>query len=225
MAENGISKMKLWQIISTLNIALTMSISANANNFTNGGTSLPYNIYMQALAEYPEYDPELDYTKLKTIALNTSNSAWYQPEIKKMLIDKVVVIKSRYRLFLYKGDTVVKSYTVGLGTAVGPKEFEGDKKTPEGEYFLDYKKYNSTYYKAFHISYPNAKDIENAKKQGKRPGGMIMLHGQPTYIKGNDGLANLQPSRWTNGCIALLNHDIDELLDMVDPGTPILIMP
>lgn len=199
--------------------------SAWANNFAVGGTSLPYHVYMQALAEYPEYDPEFDYIKLKTINPIATHSNWFIPEARKMLVDKVVVVKSRFRMFLYKGSNVIRSYTIAIGTAKGPKEYEGDKKTPEGVYVLDYKKYNSNYYKAFHISYPNSKDIACAEKLGKRPGGMIMLHGQPRYIKGEDGLANLQPSRWTNGCIAMLNQDIDELLNLVDPGTTIIIEP
>ena len=41
---------------------------------------------------------------------------------------------------------------------------EGDKKTPEGDYILDYKKSDSSYYKSIHISYPNKQDKLKAKK-------------------------------------------------------------
>ncbi len=126
---------------------------------------------------------------------------------------------------MYKKNEIIRTYLIALGLNSGPKEFEGDKKTPEGEYVLDYKKHNSSYYKAFHISYPNAKDIAHAKSLGKRPGGMIMLHGQPSNTVNGNELDYLQPSKWTNGCIALLNPDIDELLQLVDPGTPIIIKP
>ena len=97
------------------------------------------------------------------------------------------------------------------------------KKTPEGTYILDYVNQNSRFHKSFHISYPNKNDIQYAKSFGKKPGGMIMVHGQP-YIKDNP-TPGLQASNWTNGCIALLNDDMDEFLELVSPGTVIEIQP
>ena len=35
----------------------------------------------------------------------------------------------------------------------------------------------------------------------------------------------VQPMNWTNGCIALINSDMDEFYNMVEPGTPIIIKP
>lgn len=139
--------------------------------------------------------------------------------------DLVMIIKSQNTLYLSNNGKVFKTYKVALGgNPNGPKQVEGDKKTPEGFYKLDYFKCNSTFYKAFHISYPNTQDMANARKLGKRPGGQIMIHGQPNnqawakkYIKPNEN--------WTAGCIALLNNEIDELLKFVDVGTPILIKP
>ena len=52
---------------------------------------------------------------------------------------------------------------------------------------------------------------------------MIMVHGQPASKgKYQD---NVQRTDWTRGCIALLNHDLDVFLSMVDVGTPITINP
>ena len=59
----------------------------------------------------------------------------------------------------------------------GQKLQEGDERSPEGKYTLDYKKEDSAFYKAIHISYPNELDRERAKKNGVNPGGAIMIHG------------------------------------------------
>ncbi|MCD6654353.1 MAG: L,D-transpeptidase family protein [Sulfurovum sp.] len=149
-----------------------------------------------------------------------------QPPISDtMKADLVMIVKSQNALYLSNKGKVFRTYRVALGSnPIGPKVAEGDKKTPEGFYTLDFFKCNSTFYKAFHISYPNAQDIANARKLGRKPGGQIMIHGQPNnrtwakkYIKPNEN--------WTAGCIALLNNEMDELLKFVEVGTPILIKP
>lgn len=149
-----------------------------------------------------------------------------QPPIpENMKADLVMIVKSQNTLYLSNKGKVFRTYKVALGgNPIGHKETEGDKKTPEGFYTLDFFKCNSTFYKAFHISYPNAQDIANARKLGRRPGGQIMIHGQPNntawakkHIKPNEN--------WTAGCIALFNNEMDELLKFVEVGTPILIKP
>ncbi|MBP9679512.1 MAG: L,D-transpeptidase family protein, partial [Aeromonas sp.] len=113
-------------------------------------------------------------------------------------------------------------YWVALGPAPkGHKLQEGDQRTPEGRYTLDYKKSNPGFYKAIHINYPNLDDIKRANELGVRPGGMIMIHGQLNRM----GDRRVQPSNWTNGCIAVLNHEMDEIWNAVEPGTPIIIEP
>lgn len=93
--------------------------------------------------------------------------------------DFVLVEKSKNLLTLFKNHKVIGTYHVVFGgNPVGHKEQEGDNKTPEGRYTLDSKNVNSAYYKSIHISYPNAKDIANAKAKGVSPGGAIMIHGQ-----------------------------------------------
>lgn len=202
------------------------------------GTNLPYNLLFNSLTESPEYDEDFDYQKLKTIHIlnlhkdNTIKEKQnkikviHRPFIYK-IVNKVVVYKSRYQMILYKNDEIIKTYNIALGkNPKGHKEYEGDKRTPEGTYTLDYIKLNSNYYKAFHISYPNIKDIQHAQSIGKKPGGMIMIHGQPNDIKKRkDYIPGLQASNWTDGCIALLNEDMDEFINYVSPGTIITIKP
>ena len=77
--------------------------------------------------------------------------------------DMVVVKKSSYSLTLMKDGKEVKRYWIALGPAPkGHKQREGDQRTPEGRYTLDYKKSNSGFYKAIHINYPNLDDIKRA---------------------------------------------------------------
>lgn len=138
--------------------------------------------------------------------------------------DLVVVTKKEKTLILYKDKQIIGSYSVVFGANPnGHKQQEGDKRTPEGFYTLDYKKQDSAFYKAIHISYPNAQDIEVANKLGISPGSAIMIHGQ----KNGFGWAFfiMQFFNWTNGCIALNNNDMDLIWNRIDSGTPIEIRP
>ena len=120
---------------------------------------------------------------------------------------------------------ILKKYDIALGSnPIGHKQVQGDKKTPEGYYKLDYLKENSSFYKALRISYPNRKDYRNARKMGKSPGGAIMIHGQPNNKKLSKSFLQKRKD-WTAGCIALDNNEMDEVLRLVSVGTPIRIKP
>jgi len=142
-------------------------------------------------------------------------------------IDKanmVLVIKSESKLFLKKNDKVLKEYHVVFGAnPKGHKLQEGDERTPEGKYILDYKKNDSSFYKAIHISYPNENDKHRARKYGVNPGGFIMIHGQKNKFGWLSWFA--QRFNWTDGCIAVSNSEMDEIWQAVDIGTPIEIKP
>ena len=75
---------------------------------------------------------------------------------------------------------VLRSYSIALGgNPLGHKQQQGDERTPEGRYVLDWRNPNSCCMRSLHISYPNAADKAAAKQTGRRsPGGMIMIHGQ-----------------------------------------------
>ena len=138
--------------------------------------------------------------------------------------DFVLVVKSESRLYLMREGQEVASFKVAFGSnPQGHKQQQGDERTPEGRYTLDYKNANSAYYKSIHISYPNAKDRENARKRGVDPGGHIMVHGQRNGYEVFSVFAQL--FNWTNGCIALSNRDMDVVWQTVNPGTPIEIRP
>ncbi len=181
---------------------------------------------------------------MKGIYNNTSHAfmAWFTPVLLFRLllmitlasfscfakIDLVKVIKSEQSMVLYEQDSQgkkkkVKQYHVVFGgSPQGHKQQEGDQKTPEGIYTLDYKKEDSSYYRAMHISYPNQQDLAKAKTLGVSAGGFIMVHGQRNGFSWAAPV--MQNFNWTNGCIALTNDEMDEFMDLVDVGTQIHIV-
>ena len=102
---------------------------------------------------------------------------------------------------------------------VGPKRFQGDERTPEGHYIIDYANPSSSYHLSLHISYPNAQDRAYAESRGQSAGGQIFIHGQPNALTNGR-----MEGDWTDGCIALSNEEIEELWRLVPDGTPIEIV-
>jgi murein L,D-transpeptidase YafK len=138
--------------------------------------------------------------------------------------DRIVIEKSKRTMTLMSGGTVLKTYKVALGDQpVGAKQRIGDHKTPEGLYVVDQKKVASQFHRALHISYPNARDKEYARKLGVSPGGDVEIHGLGAKY-GWVGAAHRQMD-WTDGCIAVTNEEIDEIWPLVAVGTPVEIKP
>jgi murein L,D-transpeptidase YafK len=134
--------------------------------------------------------------------------------------DKVLVLKSRRKLYLMEDGKVLKSYHVSLGGhPVGTKVREGDERTPEGTYVLDWHNPHSDYYRSIHISYPAPKDVARASRLGVPPGGDLFIHGQPNRFAGPGEMRG----DWTEGCIAVSNTEMDEIWRAVADGTPIVI--
>jgi murein L,D-transpeptidase YafK len=136
----------------------------------------------------------------------------------------VLVEKSERKIYLIKNNKPFREYKIAFGAKPeGHKQQEGDERTPEGKYILDYKKSDSAFYKAIHISYPNEADKKRAKEKGVNPGGLIMIHGQKNGY-GWFGFIT-QSFNWTDGCIAVKNIEMDEIWKSVNIGTPIIIEP
>jgi murein L,D-transpeptidase YafK len=138
--------------------------------------------------------------------------------------DQVVVVKSERTLTLLSQGKVLRTYRVALGGApVGPKEQEGDHKTPEGHYILDRRNAKSRFYKSLHVSYPDQQDRQKAAQHGVSAGGDIMIHGLPNGF-GWLGAAH-RAQDWTDGCVAVTDAEIDEIWELVPDGTRIEIRP
>jgi murein L,D-transpeptidase YafK len=138
--------------------------------------------------------------------------------------DFIKVDKSERLMQLLRKDKVIATYNIALGdNPEGHKQQEGDERTPEGQYIIDWRNPKSGYFLSLHISYPNPNDIARAKDAGVSPGGMIMIHGQPNGYSAATPV--LQSFDWTNGCIAVTNAEMKQIWDAVPDGTPIEISP
>jgi murein L,D-transpeptidase YafK len=150
---------------------------------------------------------------------------------------KILVYKADRTLELWQNGQLTQAYHIGLGkNAEGRKEIEGDKKTPEGEYYVCTKNQYSKFYLSLGVSYPNIEDavyglengiidestyqsIETAIQNGQCPpwntalGGEIMIHGHG----GSED--------WTKGCIAVDDEVMNVLWEACSIGTKIIIYP
>ena len=159
---------------------------------------------------------------------------------------RLVIWKSHYTLTLYKGNTPVKTYRAvfGKGYRDGDKQMTGDKRTPEGEFYICSMNHSKRFYKFLGLSYPGPKhaerglqrgiispreysEIENAHRELRQPtwdtrlGGAIGIHGRML----EDASVWAMRQNWTDGCIALSNTDMDEIFSVVSLGTPVTIIP
>jgi murein L,D-transpeptidase YafK len=147
-----------------------------------------------------------------------------QPLPRAVVADRIVVRKADRTLTLYWHGAELKSYRVALGgQPLGAKERRGDQRTPEGLYTVRKHKKPSDFHAALEIDYPNAADRARAKGAGVAPGGGIEIHG---LRDGFDWLGSAHAILdWTDGCIAVTNAEIDELVRAVPDGTPLEIDP
>src|ERR1044071_4465736 len=84
--------------------------------------------------------------------------------------DYVLVDKSDRKLYLFKAGRVLREFDIQLGLVpTGPKQREGDFRTPEGRYTLDARNANSDYFLSIHVSYPDEADRNRARAQGVDP--------------------------------------------------------
>ena len=131
----------------------------------------------------------------------------------------IVVEKNTQSLFLYEYDgkmyKEVDKFKCSTGEVTGAKLVSGDKKTPEGVYFFT-KKYQkqdlASIYgtRAFPTDYPNLLDRITG-----RNGHSIWMHGTNKPLKARD----------SNGCVALINSDIEKLSKYITLNrTPIILV-
>jgi murein L,D-transpeptidase YafK len=161
---------------------------------------------------------------LVTVGLAAAAYLNVNPLPRGAVADRIVLEKTARRLTLFRDGRTLKSYSVALGRApVGPKEYEGDQRTPEGIYKVDFHKADSDYHLALHISYPEQHDVDRAAAQGLSAGSDIMIHGLPN---GRGWIGRFhRRSDWTAGCIAVADFEIEEIYRVVPDGTPIELRP
>jgi hypothetical protein len=140
------------------------------------------------------------------------------------IADSIVIEKSRHTMTLYNSGSPVRIYFIALGqNPLGAKTGIGDNRTPEGLYYIAGHNPASKYHLSLRVSYPNEKDIAEARARGVSPGGDIMIHGLPRGFE-NVGAEHRQRD-WTNGCIAVTNAEIEEIWSAIPDGAAIYIKP
>ena len=129
-------------------------------------------------------------------------------------VRKIVIEKSNKKMYLLDvNGCIVKQYDVVTGKNKGPKQCDGDKKTPEGTYKKK-KKRDSKYHKFLALDYPQAKDLKKAKELGCYAGDSIGIH---SWIKG-------LPMDGSLGCIRVKTKaEILEVNSLVSVGTEVEI--
>ena len=143
---------------------------------------------------------------------------------KPRVADRVLVLKAKRLLELQHDGKVFETFPIALGRdPIGPKEQQGDGRTPEGVYRIDWRTEDTRYTRELHISYPEEADRERARAMHVDPGGAIFIHGLPRDYGPFD------PPKWyrdwTEGCISVGNAAIVKIWDAVPDGTPIEIRP
>ena len=158
------------------------------------------------------------------LALSFASDSTAQALPRALQADRLVVHKADRTLTLYWHGAKLKSYRIALGgQPLGPKSARGDQRTPEGLYTVSRRRKKTDFHAALVLSYPNADDLARAKLAGVSPGGGIEIHGL------RDGFGWLGSAHvlfdWTDGCIAVTNVEIDELVRAVPDGTPVEVLP
>ena len=134
-------------------------------------------------------------------------------------VTRILVFKEKRLLALMHERETLKVYRFKLGfEPTGHKVQSGDGKTPEGHYYIDRRNPDSDFHLSIGISYPNARDVQVARRLGVSPGGDIFIHGTPRKFRRVE-------EDWTWGCIAVSNKEMEEIYAMVRTGTPISIYP
>jgi murein L,D-transpeptidase YafK len=144
--------------------------------------------------------------------------------VSPLMADRIVVRKSKRSLELLHDGVVVESFPIALGRQPeGPKQEEGDGRTPEGIYHIDWRSMQTHYTRALHISYPDEHDRKQAHAMSVDAGGAIFIHGLPPDYGPFDPPEWYRD--WTEGCIAVGNAAVVKIWDAVPDGTEVEILP
>jgi murein L,D-transpeptidase YafK len=178
---------------------------------------------------------------------NISISESKDSSLQKECPRKIRIYKSKRKLYLYNGNVAIDSANCSFGFGEylhpGPKERSGDKKTPEGKYFVIEKHPSSKFFYFIGISYPNSEDAKRGFKKGlitqkqysqiatadsnhtiplqnTSLGGAIGIHGEKKLGPFSIGTQ----INWTRGCISLSNRDITRIYKLVRIGDEVEII-
>lgn len=165
-----------------------------------------------------------------------SGAAVNEPLRLPLAAPRVVVRKSARSLELYDGDRLCRRWPIVLGKGAGDKRREGDRRTPEGDFYICTRNGESKFHKFMGLSYPAPDDAElglreNAISRSERDA-IVAAHRKKecppwkTALGGEVGIHGGGVERdWTLGCIAMTNSAVDELWAALPMGAPVHIEP
>lgn len=157
----------------------------------------------------------------------------------------IIVDRKTYTLNVYEDTVLIKSYRASFGrNLLDKKKKFDDGATPVGNYKICSVADDKNYYKFVKINYPNLEDASEALRKSfitQKEFNQIKFEyyyeecvSYNPVLGGNigiHGIGRLNPIfknlpfvyNWTDGSIALSNEDLDEILKVIKPGTPIVI--
>ena len=140
----------------------------------------------------------------------------------------IVISKKNYELKVYDDKGWYATYPCVFGNGDHrDKYMEGDKRTPEGNFKVLFKKKNAKWAYEIMLDYPNEESKRKFKQRiarGEIPanakiGGGIAIHGtRPQEEWTVDHYQN-----WTDGCISLKYSEAKDLFSYIPVGTPVTI--
>ena len=141
----------------------------------------------------------------------------------------VTATKSRHQIEVFYKGRPYKTYHAVFGRSRfgGAKQWEGDRRTPEGSYLIVSRHRSARFRWFLKINYPNAIDQNNFAHlqavgdipRGMHEGGSIGIHGTDLPI------LNIGNVNWTTGCLSVDNSDISEIARLLPIGTLVIIKP
>ncbi|MCB9025880.1 MAG: L,D-transpeptidase [Bdellovibrionaceae bacterium] len=150
---------------------------------------------------------------------------------------EIRIYKSNKVLEVWEQDQLEITFPIGIGKEeYGHKMFEGDLRTPEGNYKICVKNPKSKFHLSLGLNYPNLEDakraledrricqetfdmISNSIKNKLHPPWNTILGGQ-IYIHGD-----LETKNWSEGCIRMYKEDIEYLYQKIELNTEVNIYP
>lgn len=149
---------------------------------------------------------------------------------------RVIITKHTRTLVVYDGDEEVLKIPVVTGQSPADKVREGDRATPEGEFYVCYKNLASKYHRFLGLSYPNAEDADRGVRdhlitpaEAEQIRQAIARQECPpwkTALGGEVGIHGPCPNvTWTHGCIAMSVEQIERLYELLELGDQVTIGP
>lgn len=146
-------------------------------------------------------------------------------------------------LTVWSGNKALRHYAnIAIGSGgVSDVHYQGDESTPLGEYTVLWINRDSSFDIFVGLNYPNQQHAELALKAGRlslddyrRIATASRYHSTPPFntpLGGRIGIHGIglgsrqvhEAVNWTNGCVAVTNQEMRELMQWIDVGTKVTI--